>query len=653
MRYRSQLAVFMFGFLVLCLIGTRISSANQDTAGDRHRVVEVSVTQYVWQVVSRSSGKTLCEIIIEYDREPTQDETVAVCSQAYLPTPSGTTAANATPQPNPVILDPQSFLNSIVYKLVDTRQFTHMVTIPMQEMTLGIHVLDSHNGAELYVLLSAYEPEPEYQIEEIRGKINTTTFACAASSCRLPIVQDSQVEFWAISSFGDESEHITAILRVIRENGSPSLELSSMYPYKAFVDSCAQTWESHDYIAPEWARFPLTPSGLNTGKNLHYLAGRLINAGMVDAKTCPGGGLMGDGSPNGCGMEQAREEMTAWQNQYDIMIWSSGRKYGIPPILIKSILEYESQFWPTNLRRFLDEFGLAQINQWGADVALRWDNDLYKEVCSSILSECDLPYASLSPPLQAILRGGMIRTINADCPDCTHGIDYTRTVKSIPIITRVIRSNCEQANFIMKDRGAQASYEDMWKFTMVSYHSGYYCLDEGIRRTRYKQQAATWKNFTANLETSTCKGTVEYIDGMWELLNSFKTFLVTAEVSGADSPIVGIVPRPTPTLAPTAVLATSQLEVVVFVDLNDNQAVDEDEVVNGLQVVVSLEDGSVISRKTENGTAAFDLTGQVVNSQATVQLPLLFRSQKVLIPENGVVPVLFKIEQADLPSVLP
>ena len=77
-------------------------------------------------------------------------------------------------------------------------------------------------------------------------------------------------------------------------------------------------------------------------------------------------------------LEVAKGAMMEWQNRFDPTIWAAGKEYGIPPILIKSLMEQESQFWPENARYIYEEFGFTQINELGADVALRWDED-FKE----------------------------------------------------------------------------------------------------------------------------------------------------------------------------------------------------------------------------------------------------------------------------------
>ena len=140
---------------------------------------------------------------------------------------------------------------------------------------------------------------------------------------------------------------------------------------------------------PKWAEFPQMPDGLYTSKSLYFLASRLLYTGIVDAKDCPNQGFLSPASPNGCGMERAKTAMIEWQNQYNPVIWSASRKIGVPPKIIKTLIEKESQFWPGNSRLFLQEYGLAQINQFGADVALRWNNDLFKQTCSAVLGDCN------------------------------------------------------------------------------------------------------------------------------------------------------------------------------------------------------------------------------------------------------------------------
>ena len=70
--------------------------------------------------------------------------------------------------------------------------------------------------------------------------------------------------------------------------------------------------------------------------------------------------------------------------------------------------------------------------------------------------------------VQATLRGGLMRLMNSECATCANGIDLAHAQESIPILARTLRSNCRQVKYIMDTQGLKASYEDMWKLTLVS-----------------------------------------------------------------------------------------------------------------------------------------------------------------------------------------
>ena len=152
--------------------------------------------------------------------------------------------------------------------------------------------------------------------------------------------------------------------------------------------------------------------------------------------------------------ERNHQAVIDWQNQFDVAIWEAGRSLGIPPRLIKTLIEQESQFWPGNSRHIYNEYGLGQLSQSGADVALRWDNELFYNVCSGLVYDCSKIYGRLSSWMQATMRGGLMRSVNAECATCPHGIDEGRAYESIPMITRTLRSNCLQVNYLM-DRHEQ------------------------------------------------------------------------------------------------------------------------------------------------------------------------------------------------------
>ncbi len=106
--------------------------------------------------------------------------------------------------------------------------------------------------------------------------------------------------------------------------------------------------------------------------------------------------------PTTCGLEKASSAMIEWQDWFDEYIWFSGKYHGIPPKILKTLIEAELEFWPGNSRFYVDEIGLGQINQLGVDVLLRRDPSLYKDMCPTVLSDCALPYLSLDASQQAL-----------------------------------------------------------------------------------------------------------------------------------------------------------------------------------------------------------------------------------------------------------
>jgi hypothetical protein len=417
------------------------------------------------------------------------------------------------------------------------------------------------------------------------------------------------------------------------------------------VDSCSAIWGETPDQSNTWASFPATPQQLNTRKTLHYLAGKLMASGVVNASSCPGEGFLANGAPNACGLEVSKPEIILWQNQYDPVIWTSGRDIGIPPRLIKALIEMESQFWPANTRFFLNEFGLGKLTQVGADLALRWDEDLFKQVCNGLLYNCNVSYALLPEWMQATVAGGVLRQINADCADCPNNINLPNAAESLPILARALRANCNQVAAIMgRPDPAITSYEDMWKFSLVSYHSGYQCLDDAFQTTKLSKSPLDWENVSINLK---CPSSKYYVDEVWSILNSFDSDKLITASPAEPLEIPTFSPTATPTVRPTPVVARSKLHVIVYMDTNNDQQPQPDELIDGIEARLALSDGATLTQIVRQGVTTFDLTGYPINSTAEVTLPLLFRSRLLVIPASGEMTFEFRLDPPVLPPMLP
>jgi hypothetical protein len=506
----------------------------------------------------------------------------------------------------------------------------------------------------LYGFLSAVD-----ETVEIRGVVNSNEFICPGTLCALPVATSSSVVFRAYSSTGDFSDEVVASVRVEERDDGYYVFLDSVSQFGVFSDSCLRFWRLADAdINQNWAQFVQFPYFLNTNKTLHHLTTRLILYGMVDVSDCQAGGLNpGLDWPTGCGLERARDKMTEWQNQFDEYIWLASKDTGIPPKILKTLIEVESQFWPGNERFYLDEFGLGQVNQLGVDVLLRRNPEVYQQICNTVLNDCSLPYALLPADQQRMIRGALVVSQSAVCPTCQNGIDLDIAKQSVPFIASVLKANCEQVKVIVDKYESDEDvddpedpYSDFWKFTMLSYHSGISCFEESVAKVAKIGLPVDWDNVSGQLS---CDSGVKYVDGFWGNLLSFDTYRYTP----GDLEFVQVNPvfLPTRTPIPTATpnVSNASVEVIVYLDSNQNDSFDEGEGLDGIPVLLNAQDGTELSQTTANGVVVFDLSGLPVGIEATISLANLFRSETFVIPRDGVVTQEFKFDQPVLPTTIP
>jgi hypothetical protein len=212
----------------------------------------------------------------------------------------------------------------------------------------------------------------------------------------------------------------------------------------------------------------------------------------------------------------------------------------------------------------------------------------------------------------------------------------------------MLYSNCQQAFYILKAHDLPpAAYETMWKFTMVSYHGGYQCLDTAVGAARVDQQTVTWENIAARLD---CMNAKDYVNSLWDRLAT----------NEQQQPIV-YPPAPTliPTFqrAPTPIPPTPEppvvINVVVYVDTNENNTPESNEYVDGLNVQVTFADGKTATQMTQNGTARFSVSGESVGTSVNISLPRLYRQYQTTVPANRQIDYTFRLEAPLLPFILP
>ena len=529
--------------------------------------------------------------------------------------------------------------------------------------------------AQPYVILSAFSALPTQISVTIQGFINTQEFICTALPCAIDLQTSSRLVFTAYASSGEVSETVIASVSVTRTNDGYIVVIDSVSQFRSFNNSCGIAWGVFDEQNVTWDDFVQFPYELHTKKTLHNLATQLLINGIVDASDCPSGGLsLGLSWPTACGLERASGAMIEWQNQFDDQFWLASSQQGIPPKILKTLVEIETQFWPGNTRVFLDEYGLGQVNQLGMDVLLRRDPTLYQRVCPSILSDCSRPYLSLEPQQQAMIRGAVVRLMDVTCADCEYGFDLNKAKESIPLIAMLFQANCQQVDYILSiadipDPDADAatataavatiaaggdtdttSYEDLWRFTILSYHSGLHCFQEALLATRKAHRPFTWENVEDRLR---CRGAADYVNAFMNNLFAFDFYRLDYTNTNVVLAEPTIIPTRTPISTATLFVSNATVRVQVYMDRNGNGTPEANEWIDGMPVLLETSTNEQITQRTENGIAIFDMSGYTPGIGINVSLPGFYRNQRFDLPQEGEVPVTFIFELPALPTTIP
>jgi hypothetical protein len=216
-------------------------------------------------------------------------------------------------------------------------------------------------------------------------------------------------------------------------------------------------------------------------------------------------------------LDVARPAVTAWQNQFDEIILNVAKDSGVPAHLLKNLFAIESQFWPGISQK--NVVGLGQLTELGADTTLLWNPPFFRQFCPLVMDsrECSKGYLHLDEDQQAYLRLALIDAVNATCEDCPLGIDLDRANFSIGVFAHTLLANCEQTGQLVENitgnsAGKSATYEDLWKFTLVNYNAGPGCLGDALDITIGEGQDLTWENLSTHLVDPACQGAVDYVN---------------------------------------------------------------------------------------------------------------------------------------------
>jgi hypothetical protein len=514
--------------------GTRGASAagKQPPGPDRYAVIVQKYISFEWWLSSWADNEVVCSFNVDHEGLPTGEDIFTACGQDVY-------GEWILTKPCPL----EGECGGYYLQLINSKPAQRKVGIqhpsPVVWVTLDgcIPYRSTFRCDTLPTLvLSGEEPLPGERITGLTGNVDGNPFTCdAVCQVDLAPTDDSGtiLEFWANSSYGDTSEIFSASVRVTRSD-DPSdktwyTDVLSDQWHGGTLAGCSKIWSTFPPIGgtPDWLSTPQRIEDLATSIPYEYLAANLIKNGYIDASACDGGGLLENGFASTCGLEAARPVVNDWQNRFDVSIFDAARQTGVPAVLLKNIFARESQFWPYSMAGH-PEVGLGQMTEGGADSILMWNPSFYEQFCPSILDDsiCKTkiypePEESwedigINDAARSILRKVLVQSVDANCPECSNGIDLDKANYSVSVFAQTLIASCRQTGMVI-DLNYQSSsepvigYEDLWRLTLVNYNAGPGCLGLAVDETSNLGEPLDWTHLSSHL-TPACQGAFDYVN---------------------------------------------------------------------------------------------------------------------------------------------
>jgi len=546
-------AIILFG----CL---RVAAAGDPPGPDRFAVIMQKYTSYEWWLSSWTGNTVVCIIDIDHEGLPTGGDIFKICGQDIYdkwivtkPCPQGDTC--------------DGYYLQLVKSFPAQRKVSVQQPPPLVWVTLkGCVTYKSTFRCDSLptLVLTGEEPLQGEHITSLAGNIDGKPFTCDPV-CQVDLVSTdengSTLQFWAYSSYGDSSEVFQARVRVAKST-DPSDQawytdvLSTQWRGDTLA-GCSQIWDKFPPVggSPDWLITPQQPDDLATNVSYEYLAAALIQHNVVDASACEANGLLANGFANECGLDAARSASHAWQNRFDTLIFSAAQQTGVPASLLKNIFARESQFWPGTYASHL-EAGLGQMTDGGADVVLTWNPSFYEQFCPSVLDQsvCNTKIypnpedqwhgIGLDEVERSLLRGALIQSVDAVCPNCSLGTDMDKADFSVGVFAQMLVASCKQTGEVIdinyrNSAGNAVSYDDMWRFTLVDYNAGPGCLGLAVDKTSSSGEPLDWEHLSSHI-TPACQGANHYVN---DISNQFLSPSPTVPATEVPA----ILPTETPT----------------------------------------------------------------------------------------------------------
>ena len=468
-----------------------------------------------WRFSRWSDGVKLCDIYVTHTNYPSEEEIRSYCGEELLLNWRETPACEEALFGKDASECEGVFIGYLGKSINLVKEIVELPEVELKVETLNCFPGEWCNE-RLIMRFIGEEPLTDHHIVSMHVKIGSTEKSCEGGSCdlRMPITyeQGMDVEYWARSDFGDESERKTFTLRNVPDesrNGMFRVDL-----IHAGLDSSApagsEEWDLFPTINHQDSILlekPATFTNLSTQNRFLYLAGKLILTGKVDGSTCSGFGLIDNNTANPCGERLAEEKVLEWQNQYDEQIFQSSLEFSVPPRLLKGIIAQETQFWPHPVHA--REFGLGRITENGADLLLNWNTPIFLEKCHTLIpvETCAAGYSNLEPEEQSLLRGLVLSDVGTD--------------QEIALLAATFKASSTQVSQMVKNItllqiNEVSTYEEMWKISVANYHAGSGCVGTAMQTAWSNGDQMIWESIYPNL-LGDCMGAVEYVESVYDL----------------------------------------------------------------------------------------------------------------------------------------
>lgn len=483
---------------------------------NRRTMVQIKLTMANhWRFFRWKDGVSICNIYVAHENYPNGEEIRSYCGEELLNSWLSTPACEEALFGRDVSECEGVYIGYLGKSFQSVKE---LVELPQVNLKVEIVNCEAGGWCSERVILRfvAEEPLTDHRITSVNVKIGTSEKKCEGSICelRMPVTKEDgiEVEYWANSDYGDDSNHEFFTLRNV-----PDLSKGEMYRFDLLGEGIDDTtppgtklWSLFpvlDHPDREILEQPSTYSDLFTENRFLYLAGKLILTGVVDGQSCSGFGLINNNTANPCGENLALMEVLTWQNKYDQEILTAANKHTVPAKLLKGIIAQETQFWPYPVAD--KEYGLGRITENGADMLLIWNNKKFLESCLSLLASetCAAGYSNLDPGDQSLLRGLILSEVGTedeiDLLAATFFASATQVTQMVKNITELPISEV-------------STYEEMWKISVANYHSGSGCVGTAMQTAWAEGNIMMWDLINPNL-LGDCKGAINYVESVYNL----------------------------------------------------------------------------------------------------------------------------------------